>query len=278
MERLRTHEEIQELLGAYALDAVEPEDAAEIERHLAVCPRCRAEVADHREVAGFLGYAGADAPPGLWDRIQVNLSEPPPALRLTRVGTDAGSPAGAGAGAGAAAGADGGLAEVVPLGRRAISFRAFATMAAVAAVVAGILGVQVIRLDNRTNGLTRNAGVSTVAAAYTAAAANPGARRVSMTSADGTSRVDAVILPDGTAFFHPDRLPALPTNQTYQLWGVIGTTRVSLAVIGSTPRINEFGAPDKVTALAVTAESAGGVAISSNVPVVSGLVPPPVTG
>ncbi len=84
MERLIGHAELQELLGAYALDAVEPEEAAAIERHLPTCPRCRNELADHREVAALLGYAGGSAPSGVWDRIIASLEEPPPALRLTR--------------------------------------------------------------------------------------------------------------------------------------------------------------------------------------------------
>jgi anti-sigma factor RsiW len=84
MERLTGHAELQELLGAYALDAVEADEAAAIERHLPTCPRCRTELADHREVAALLGYAGGSAPSGLWDRIVASLEEPPPALRLTR--------------------------------------------------------------------------------------------------------------------------------------------------------------------------------------------------
>ena len=64
-----THEEIQELLGAYALDAVEDAERDAIELHLRECPRCRAEVADHREVASLIGHGGAPAPDGVWDRI-----------------------------------------------------------------------------------------------------------------------------------------------------------------------------------------------------------------
>lgn len=84
MERLTGHADLQELLGAYALDAVDPDEAAAIERHLPTCPRCRNELADHREVAGLLSYAGGAAPSGLWDRIITSLEEPPPALLMTR--------------------------------------------------------------------------------------------------------------------------------------------------------------------------------------------------
>jgi Anti-sigma-K factor rskA/Putative zinc-finger len=76
------HEEIQDLLGAYALDAVEPDEAKLIERHLETCPRCRSEVEGHREVASLLGNSGGDAPDGVWDRIADQLDDIPPPMRL----------------------------------------------------------------------------------------------------------------------------------------------------------------------------------------------------
>ena len=49
------HTDVEGLLGAYALDAVDPEETERIEAHLADCPRCRAEVDRHREVAAAIG-------------------------------------------------------------------------------------------------------------------------------------------------------------------------------------------------------------------------------
>ena len=76
------HDEIAELLGAYALDAVEPDEAALVEDHLRECPRCAAEVAEHREVAAMLAHSGAPAPEGIWERIVEGLEEPPPEINL----------------------------------------------------------------------------------------------------------------------------------------------------------------------------------------------------
>ena len=59
------YDEYSELLGAYALDAVDPDERDRIELHLTECPRCRAEVADHREVAAFLAQPGGSAPDGV---------------------------------------------------------------------------------------------------------------------------------------------------------------------------------------------------------------------
>ena len=58
-----THDELQSLLGAYALDAVEDDEARAVERHLQECPRCRAEVANHRETAALMASVGAEARP-----------------------------------------------------------------------------------------------------------------------------------------------------------------------------------------------------------------------
>src|SRR5215212_7547374 len=115
MGRELTHADIEELLGAYALDAVDGDEQEAIEIHLRECPRCRAEVADHREVAALLAHGGQPAPDGIWDRIVDSLEEAPPRLNL---------------------------APVVPLTRRrGVGMRLAAAVAAVAAAVIGLLAV-----------------------------------------------------------------------------------------------------------------------------------------
>jgi anti-sigma factor RsiW len=54
--------ELDELLGAYALDAVSDEERQAIEEYLLVDPRARQEVAEHREVATLLAWTGTAAP------------------------------------------------------------------------------------------------------------------------------------------------------------------------------------------------------------------------
>jgi hypothetical protein len=145
-------------------------------------------------------------------------------------------------------------------------------LAAVAALVAGALGIEVARLNSRSNNLNRQIGIDAIAAAYKSASASPAARRVTMRSSDGSYPTPAVILPDGTAYLDPGRLPRLPSDETYQLWGVTGQDKVSLAVMGSAPHLLEFGVPRGVSALAITAEHGGGVVVSRNQPVVVGVV------
>ena len=73
MGRELSHDELAGLLGAYALDAVEPDEAAALAAHLERCPRCAAELSEHREVAGLIANAGVDAPPELWEQISARI-------------------------------------------------------------------------------------------------------------------------------------------------------------------------------------------------------------
>jgi anti-sigma-K factor RskA len=56
--------ELHDLAAAYALNALDPEDRWTYELHLNTCERCRQEVAELRESAAELAYAGeGPAPP-----------------------------------------------------------------------------------------------------------------------------------------------------------------------------------------------------------------------
>ena len=67
-----SRDEVLDRLGAYALGALEPEEQAAVEAHLAGCPSCRAAL-DRYDAA--LGAFAATAPP----------ASPPPALRARLV-------------------------------------------------------------------------------------------------------------------------------------------------------------------------------------------------
>ena len=64
---------LHELTAGYALDALDPAEAAAYEQHLPRCPECRAELASLTAAAGALALA-------------VEPAEPPPALRERIVG------------------------------------------------------------------------------------------------------------------------------------------------------------------------------------------------
>jgi uncharacterized protein (TIGR03083 family) len=58
-----SHAEVVDLLGAYALDACEPDEAAAIDAHVAGCAECAAEAARLRSAAGWLGALEVQPPP-----------------------------------------------------------------------------------------------------------------------------------------------------------------------------------------------------------------------
>jgi hypothetical protein len=247
-----SHDDVAELLGAYALHAVDPDEQAEIERHLEGCPRCRAEVADHRWVATQLGNSGGDAPDGLWDRIASTLEETAPPMRL-----DLPVPQG----------------QVVPLAprRRQGNRLVVAALAAAAAVVIGLLGAQVLSQDDRIDDLQVALEERAILSAANVALSDPSAERARLQSPDGAISATAVLLADGTGYLMADGMPALDDDLTYQLWGQTDGGLISLGLLGADPNeVVAFQAADDVQALAVTREQAPGVAQSQNPPALAG--------
>lgn len=246
-----THGEVQELLGVYALDAVSVEEADVVELHLRDCPRCRAEVADHREVAASLAHVGSTAPPGVWSRIVDSLEEAPPQLDMARVVSMRGRRP-----------------------RRSIPIRAAAAIVVVAAAVIALLGVQVSHLDGRTDQLAAALQKQGIDQAVQSALFDESARRVDLRSDDGTTFAKAVVRDDGQAYLVSNNLPKLPDDQTYQLWAVVDDRTVSVGVLGSEPGVSAFKvAGEGISVLALTTEQAGGVTSSSKTPLLRGLLP-----
>ena len=235
-----THEQLQELLGAYALDAVEPEEEALIETHLQECPRCRAEVSELREVAALLGQTGSDAPEGVWDRIAASLAEVPPPLRLE-----------------------------VQRERHAVRSRSrtFATaVAAVAAAVLVVLGISVVNLRSHVDDLERNRSTD-VAAAAQAAIAAPDARIAHLSGAGGLAAA-AVVRSNGQGYFIAGGLPQL-SHRIYQLWGASESGQVSSLGTVPGPGVYAFTTDASIRIVMVTEEDAP-VPAPTSAPIVTG--------
>lgn len=240
-----THDPIEELLGAYALNAVDDDERAAVEAHLATCPRCRAEVDAHREVASHLALGGAPAPSGLWERIAGAIEgETPPPLRL--VIDDAARPG----------------RPPVRAGRPRWQRTALAAVAAAAAVV--VVAVAVSSLV-RVRELEDDRSIE---AAAVAAIAAPDARVADLVDVDGTVLVRAAVLPDGTSYLFADDLPELD-DRIYQLWGASGDEVVSLGAIGSAPSVVPFHAEGGLHTFMITVEDAP-VESSTNPPIAVG--------
>ena len=219
------HEEIRELLGAYALDAAEPDESLEIEDHLTGCPRCRAEVAEHRETAAMLATARAPAPEGVWDRIVGALDGP---IRID-----------------------------APRRRRRAGWMS-GVAAAAALVTVFALGLDVARQRAELQRLAGSLEEATLARAANAALQHPEGERLTLASADGSVEADAVVLPDGRGYLVSDNLPRLPATRTYQLWSLGGEAPISAGVLGPDPAVVAFKVPPGLGGLAISEEVAGG--------------------
>ena len=235
--------DMDDLLGAYALDAVDDDERRAVEDYLAANPRARAEVQEHREVATMLAWSGMDAPEGLWDRIVGSLDaheERPDASSLGKV-----------------------LPLASPRRRRAARTIGYWVAATAAAAIIAIVAVSALRTNDP----------ATLDKVSAQAFANPALLHSQLSSGSNSSlKVLAVIDRNGTGYLRADSLPMLADQRTYQLWGLVGDKLISLGLLGSNPQTVVFTVRDKVTKLAITDEQPGGVLSSQNLPVVIGAV------
>ncbi|MFO7549168.1 MAG: anti-sigma factor [Acidimicrobiia bacterium] len=239
-----THDTIAELLGVYALDAVEPDERASVEAHLAMCAACRTEVDEHREVAAVLAETGTAPPVALWDRIQAGIS------------VEAAAPT---------------EAEVIPL-RPPRRMLAPLAVAAAASVMVGLVAVQTARVTNLQSELAASQSqVEQLELAIAsgdlepfieAALADPGTVTVSLGSESGVSGT-VVLLADGTGLLTDHNLAPLNGDRTYQLWAIQDGRVISAGLLGNDPGVVPFHVDlARLDGLVITEEEAGGVPVS----------------
>lgn len=257
---METHDEIMELLGAYALDAVDDDERRTVEVHLAECPRCAAEVADHREVAAMLAHTGGDAPEGVWDRIEASLEETPPAFRMPTAGEPLVVEPGD---------------ELAERRQRRDDRRPILVAAAAAAValVIGLFGGTLIADDGTGGGPDQEVAGASLDELARDALNDPASTKVDLASPEDESvTAAAAVEPDGSGYLLGTSLPALDAGQTYQLWGEREGTVVSLGVLGHEPDVVAFHTEPGTETLMITQEVAGGVPVSENPAVLVGTV------
>jgi anti-sigma-K factor RskA len=270
--------ELDDLLGAYALDAVSDEERRAVEQYLMIDPRARQEVAEHREVATMLAWSGMSAPDGLWDRIaaQIDTHDAPsptgqlasvmghgslgaPPRRESVAGTAA--PSGSSSSSSSSSG-NPTVSSIDDARRRRAAKGGWRTAgswvaASAAAAIVAIVAVTVIGGEETTE--------SPLAAAVSDARADSDSVVATLVNADGVVGAEVVIDQDGHGYVIGQELPTLPSGQTYQLWGVIGEQVISLGVLGTNPQIEPFSAGgEEVSQVVVTIEPAGGVISNGN--------------
>lgn len=251
MGRDLSHGEATELLGAYALDAIEGEERDALERHTEDCAECQAEIVNHREVAGLLTPGWARPPDAVWGRIAASLEETPPPLDMAPVIA---------------------MRPAAPKRTRTRTVAFAAMAAAVAASVIAVLGVKVVDANRQIDQLAQGRYGDQLERSAKAAMQSTDARQVALRSTDGTLSARAVLLDDGTGYLVANNLPPLSPDQTYQLWALVGASKISVGVLGTAPRTTAFKTDGPVWALAITREAAGGSVQPERDPVLLGRV------
>jgi hypothetical protein len=249
--------ELDALLGAYALDALDTDERIRVDVYLAGNARARDEVDELRESAASLALAPVDdatAPPELWDRIARTIQD--------GLANETGS------------GGDTGGADLAARRTRRLarSVRWVSLVAAAAAVAAALLAAQVISLHHRLDD-ARTTGEKDAAAAFVRAGRAAGARQVALAPAHGAAVARVVLLPDGSGYVKNDGLARLDAEHTYQLWALTGTAdrtvAISAGVLGPNPNAAAFRTSPDVHGFAITVERSPGVAQPSQTPYAS---------
>lgn len=278
--------ELDSLLGAYALDAVDDLERVRIDRYLAASPRARAELDDHLQVAMMLGNSAGPAPAPVWEQIDSKIratSRPPRQSAPTMSATAQPTPP-------ARSGTPRPSAAVVLPPRRPLGLGLLA-----AACVAALMAVSTITFNqsrrinnlqasvtqaqtdakrerervrseqNRIATLERELISSSTADARVARLLSTSTGKVVELQA-GDAAVGRVVFDPitGEGFIISTALKPLPNGRTYQLWGVHGDTVLSLGVLGRKPATQGFSADGTWSAFVVTEEASPGVASSTN--------------
>lgn len=226
------HDEIKDLLGAYALDAVEPDEAALVAAHLGTCEECRWEVDGYRHVAALLPRQELAPPDRVWERIRrETIAGPGSDRRRLWVGVAAG------------------VALMAALGVQSLRLSGLQADLTAARSDASRLQAELESLD-----------VDDLAQRL---AQREGAVTVELQTAEGPAGT-VVLLPDGTGIITSHQLPPLDPARTYQLWAVQDGEVISAGVLGPQPGVVAFHVDSsRLEALVITEEEAGGVPVSS---------------
>ncbi|HET7901837.1 MAG TPA: anti-sigma factor [Candidatus Nanopelagicales bacterium] len=238
--------DVHALSGAYALDALTPDEAAEFEQHLASCEACRAEVASMREASGALADVVAEpAPEQLRASVLAGISAVRPLPPES---------------------ADEPAKDELAQRRARRAPRWLAAAAAILAVLAAGATVRAVQLDRQLQSVVAAGDdvtrVLTAPDATTATArATTGGRAAVVSSA---ALGEAVLVTDG--------LPPAPAGSTYQVWYLNGSgapTSAGFVPSGDRSAVVLRGDLATATGVGVTVEPAGGSTAPTTTPILA---------
>ena len=266
------HDHVAELLGAYAVHAVNDAETELVELHLEHCELCQVELVQHFETAARLGAASVmPVAPRVWDnvlseiRLTQVISEPmersdqspvedPISIERSHVVSPAipaipAIPAFSTNQAEPARGTN--VIDIAAASERVNKRRTWRVAVAAAVATAAITVPIVSSLSGSSPSL---------AALAKRVASQPSSRSLTLKSDTGSELVKVVVGKDGQGYLTSDSLPRLGANKVYQLWAVTASGPVSLGILGSDPSVQAFATPLTYAALAISVEDAAGAA------------------
>ena len=251
--------DVHTLSGAYALDALAPEEAEAFRSHLDGCPACRDEVRELQRAAARMGAAEAvTPPPDLKARILAaadRMPQEPPGQGTPVLSGPVAVP-GTGSGSTERPGTAPGTGSHRRPQTRWVTWLATAA-AAVVIAGAGAFGVRAM-LDDDPALSQAATEVFEAKDAHTATVATETGGE--LTVAVSASRKEMAV--------DTRELPELDEDHVYQLWSVHGDEMVSAAIL-SDPEVGAaMGMPDEETQVALTVEPAGGSEQPTTAPIV----------
>ena len=228
-------DELRELLGAFALGAVDDAEHEQVEAFVLHDHDARVELHQLEHAVAWLGHASPRPSEAAWSSVRAAMAR------------DLES------GGGGSADAVGAADNVVSLdtfeSRRSPSrWRRLVAVAAAAVIVVGTaIGVGRVILEDSGDPV----------------------RNVALQAPDGRTAVVVHVASNGTAEIRTASLPAPPPGRIYQLWSQpnAATPMRSVALLGRTPRGHRVRLPSRSARLAISVEPKGGSTAPTTDPV-----------
>jgi anti-sigma-K factor RskA len=250
----RSADEMRDLLGAYALNALDPEERAQVDAFLLTDPAARAELHELEHAAAWLGHASLRPPAGAWDAIAAevarDLDEPEPGPAVSVPAEPVAVPA----------------PEVTSISARPNRGARWLVAAAVAVLALGA-AAGVVAMTGGNDGRR-----DPTAQQARDAMREPSATKTVLRSDDGRWSARVVLLPNRTGYLRPVAMPKTEPGHDLQLWSITPEGPVSAGLIRGSGAWHQFRAADAATAIAVTQEPRGGSRRPTGTPIVSGAV------
>jgi anti-sigma-K factor RskA len=229
--------DLHTLAGAYALDALSQEEAAEFATHLEQCPSCREEVREMQDVAAQMGAVEATPPPSALKARILAAADQQPQLPP----------------------------KVTPIERaRSHGWRPRLAAAAAAVVILAGGGAVAVNELNGADSPSSRPVADSVAAVFKA----PDAHTATVRTANGGQLKVATSAEFGQMAVATRGLPSL-RGKTYQMWALRNNRATSVGVIDDVKVGKVMPIPAAGTTVAITVEPAGGSKRPTRPPIVT---------